>query len=147
MEAAKAAASEEVEQIRKLLTSSAAAKAELEAKVARAAGALKAADELREARCCFLCKEAITSHSTLTKARLHQCIFRMEIKLVDLSAPWVLILCYMPMENIRHCNVYYKSDAKKVVCAVRRHGVRNMLSYPDRCAVLPRTGRSTRRRP
>lgn len=51
MEAAKAAASAEVENIRKLLTSSAAEKAELEAKVARAAGALKAADELREARC------------------------------------------------------------------------------------------------
>ena len=36
--------------MRKLLTSSAAEKAELEAKVARAAGALKAADELREMR-------------------------------------------------------------------------------------------------
>ncbi len=37
--------------MRKLLTSSAAEKTELEAKVARAAGALKAADELREMRC------------------------------------------------------------------------------------------------
>ena len=36
--------------MRKLLTSSAAEKAELETKVARAAGALKAADELREMR-------------------------------------------------------------------------------------------------
>ena len=36
--------------MRKLLATSAQEKAELEAKVARAAGALKAADELREAK-------------------------------------------------------------------------------------------------
>lgn len=48
--AAQAAGTAEVERMRKLLTSSAAEKAELEAKVARAAGALKAADELREMR-------------------------------------------------------------------------------------------------
>lgn len=52
-EAAKAAedaAAAEAERMRKLLAGSAAEKAELEAKVARAAGALKAADDLREAR-------------------------------------------------------------------------------------------------
>ncbi len=43
-------ASAEAERMRKLLASSAQEKAELEAKVARAAGALKAADDLRDAK-------------------------------------------------------------------------------------------------
>ena len=43
-------ASGEAERMRKLLASSAQEKAELEAKVARAAGALKAADDLRDAK-------------------------------------------------------------------------------------------------
>lgn len=43
-------ASAEAERMRKLLASSAHEKAELEAKVVRAAGALKAADELRDAK-------------------------------------------------------------------------------------------------
>ena len=47
-------ASAEAERMRKLLASSAHEKAELEAKVARAAGALKAADELRDAKWAFL---------------------------------------------------------------------------------------------
>ncbi len=47
---AEEAASAEAERMRKLLASSAHEKAELEAKVARAAGALKAADELRDAK-------------------------------------------------------------------------------------------------
>ncbi len=41
--------------MRKLLASSAHEKAELEAKVARAAGALKAADELRDAKWALSC--------------------------------------------------------------------------------------------
>ena len=40
----------EAERMRKVLASSAHEKAELEAKVARAAGALKAADDLRDAK-------------------------------------------------------------------------------------------------
>ena len=47
---AKEAASTEAERMRKLLATSVQEKAELEAKVARAAGALKAADELRDAK-------------------------------------------------------------------------------------------------
>ena len=47
---AEEAASAEAERMRRLLSNSAQEQAELEAKVARAASALKAADELRDAK-------------------------------------------------------------------------------------------------
>ena len=49
--AARDAGAAEAERLRKLLAAAANEKAELEAKVARAAGALKAADDLRDAKC------------------------------------------------------------------------------------------------
>lgn len=50
-EAAAVAATADGDRLRKALVAAAADKAELEAKVARAAGALRAADELRDLKC------------------------------------------------------------------------------------------------
>lgn len=70
-EAAAAAAEEEKTHLRGIWAAAEEQKRELEAKVARAAGCLKAADDLREARCLRGQYDACNSSVLLTEAAQH----------------------------------------------------------------------------